>query len=613
MLTKAKTIRYNPNISAKSILTMRKSLGIRFKIYSTVGICVVFLVGGPLVLVRSGLQTHLSDLITSDLNAGIEAIKTDVQQKSNYVLSSLQMLPSNTLANAMSNNDREHLIGITSKFMKSTGFDFMTFTDKQGKVFLRVHAPERHGDNISNQSCIQQILQGKTASGIEISSQNTPNIGAGIPITDDNGRIVGAVTAGYNMNDSYLAHIRNISGSNVCIFVGKTLYKTSIAGIAEGTPLLPDMEQQVMERGETYTGQVPGNGVEELLVLTPLRGSNNAVVGSVSCSKSTSLIDDIRNSIRNRMIVLYLIVVSFGLTVIITVLDRQVIKVIQDLVLFTNDFADGDLTKRMEVKNMDEVGQLVVALNRMGDSLRGMALKMHNISNSLNDASQQMSAGAQQLSDGANQQASSTEEISSSMEEISSMIEANTEHSQEANNLAIQAVAGVQQGNEATNKTANYMDEISRNTAVVSEIAFQTNILALNAAVEAARAGEHGRGFAVVAAEVKRLAERSATAAKQIEEVTSKGTVLARDAGETLARLVPEIEKTSQLVQDIATSSMEQQNGVTQINSASQQLNHVVQENASASEQLAANADQLQNMAIQLKELISFFKLDNHA
>ena len=192
------------------------------------------------------------------------------------------------------------------------------------------------------------------------------------------------------------------------------------------------LEQQVMERGETYTGQLSVNGADELLALAPLRGANNTVVGSVGCSKSPSIINDIRNSIRKRMLVLYLIVVSFGLAVIITVLDRQVIKVIQDLVLFTNDFADGDLTKRMEVKNMDEVGQLVVALNRMGDSLREMALKMHNISNSLNDASQQMSAGAQQLSDGANQQASSTEEISSSMEEISSMIEANTEHSQEA-------------------------------------------------------------------------------------------------------------------------------------------------------------------------------------
>jgi methyl-accepting chemotaxis protein len=223
-------------------------------------------------------------------------------------------------------------------------------------------------------------------------------------------------------------------------------------------------------------------------------------------------------------------------------------------------------------------------------------------------ASDQMQAVAQQISQGSNEQASSTEQISASMEEMASNIKQNSENAKQTELISVQASKDITEGNKAVSITVNAMKEIAEKISIVGQIAEKTDLLAINAAIEAARAGEQGKGFAVVASEVRKLAENSQAAAKQIDELSKSSVKVANESGALLVQIVPNIQKTAQLVQEISAASAEQNSGASQVNNAIMQLNQVTQQNASASEEMSASAEQLASQAEHLKELISFYK-----
>jgi methyl-accepting chemotaxis protein len=273
--------------------------------------------------------------------------------------------------------------------------------------------------------------------------------------------------------------------------------------------------------------------------------------------------------------------------------------------------AAGDLNVELVATSTDEVGELVQALRQMVEKLRQVISGVLGAADHLSGASDQISSASQQLSQSSTEQAASVEESSSSIEEMTSSISQNSENAKVTDGIAGKAAKEAADGGSAVNQTVAAMRTIAQKIGIIDDIAYQTNMLALNAAIEAARAGAQGKGFAVVAAEVRKLAERSQVAAREIGSVAENSVQLAERAGQLLDTMVPAIQKTAELVQEIAAASAEQSTGASQINTAINQLNQTAQQSASASEELAATAEEMNGQVVELRELIGFFKLDS--
>lgn len=271
--------------------------------------------------------------------------------------------------------------------------------------------------------------------------------------------------------------------------------------------------------------------------------------------------------------------------------------------------SQGDMTVKIRIPGKDEVGQLMLALQTMVHKINEVITDVKYASDNVASGSIELSSTAEELSQGSSEQAASGEQAASSMEQMSANIRQNADNAQQTENISTQAADDAEKGGEAVEKTVVAMKQIAEKISIIEEIARQTNMLALNAAIEAARAGEHGKGFAVVADAVRKLAERSQTAAGEISKLSSTSVDIAENAGKMLSKIVPDIRKTAELVQEINASSAEQNTGAEQINQALQQLDQVIQQNASASEEMSSTAEELSAQAEQLKETISFFKI----
>ena len=338
---------------------------------------------------------------------------------------------------------------------------------------------------------------------------------------------------------------------------------------------------------------------------------DNLALLQVKAAGETSDSDTKTSNSAVRIMTIFLIVgvlIAIGLGIFIS---RIITNSLKKGLKLAELVAEGDLTEKLDVDQKDEIGQLASALNRMVDKLKEVVESVKAASDNVSAGAQELSSSSEEMSQGATEQAAAAEQASSSMEQMTSNIKQNADNAQQTEKIALKSSLDAMEGGKAVAGTTEAMKEIAGKISIIEEIARQTNLLALNAAIEAARAGEHGKGFAVVASEVRKLAERSQTAAAEINKLSASSIKVAEKAGELLIKIVPDIQKTSELVQEITASSNEQNSGAEQINSAIQQLNQVIQQNASASEEMASTSEELLSQAEQLQSTISFFRLDN--
>jgi methyl-accepting chemotaxis protein len=292
-------------------------------------------------------------------------------------------------------------------------------------------------------------------------------------------------------------------------------------------------------------------------------------------------------------------------------LAQAITRSFQDVVRVTRAFAEGDLVTEITAQAGDETGQVLEAIREMQAKLRSVIAQVHEGASALSSASSQLSSSASELSQSTSEQAASAEETTSSLEQINASIAQNAENSRQMEQMSLQAAKDAEESGKAVRESVDAMKSIAEKIMIIEEIAFQTNLLALNAAIESARAGEHGRGFAVVAAEVRKLAERSQTAAKEIRGLASSTVRVAENSSGVINQLVPSIRTAADLVHEVAAASNEQALGVAQMNKAMSRVDDLTQRNATAAEEVASTSEELASQAESLQHLIAFFRIGN--
>jgi methyl-accepting chemotaxis protein len=531
--------------------------------------------------------------------------------------------------------DSDNLKNLMDGMIAKTGADYVSFTDGNGELLYETDGLIKYSDDISDQETVKIALTGDTIVHIEKGVDVPLIISAVYPVKNDGGYVLGTVKAVIRLDSNELLDsCKSVTQTDLTIFCDNIRIATTIQnnGVrVVGTELDAKIADIILNQKNDYSGEADILGQKYITYYSPILNYKNEAIGVLFAGKSMEQFNLELNQILYIICIISAAAIISVAVISILIVNRSITRPIQKTSNLAKELASGHLDFEVNIKNRDEIGELSDILDR---NVKQAFRKIEKVRVDIDNASDQVAAGTRQLSDGsqlissgATEQASSLEQLTSSVAEIAEQAAQNAESASIANRLSLEAKTSATQGNELMSNMQQAMETINKSSLdiskiikVIDDIAFQTNILALNAAVEAAHAGVHGKGFAVVAEEVRNLAAKSASAAKETTLLIEKsiininsGTDIANKTAESLKSIVESIEEAVKLVGEIASSSGEQASAVKRINGDLGQLSKVVQMNSATAEQTAASSEELSSQAELLKNMVILLKIGGDA
>jgi len=519
-------------------------------------------------------------------------------------------------------DDHTKLLNILETYYKKLDLNNIEYTDKNGIVLARGHLPDKSHDSKLNFPFTKMMIETPEKHWDYEVGKRGITLKFGVPIFIEE-KFAGFIGYGYYIDDKFLNLIKKTLQCELVFILKQD--KKIIASTLD-TIKIEDIKTDLTEKslngliGSELQRKIKDSAYASLYL--PVRDASENIFGCLCIFKDIS--GNIESHQRNlQMTMLIIGIVIFTAWIAFYFIARSIVNPLLGSIELFNSIADGDLTINIQSSRKDEIGELLGSMRRMVDKVREVIVDIKTVGNRVNfsanqvaDMSQQLSSSAEEVSEGASEQAASAEEVLSSMEQMSANISQNADNAIQTEKIALKTAEDAGEGGKAVNDTVAAIKEIAEKIMIIEEIARQTDLLALNAAIEAARAGEYGKGFAVVASEVRKLAERSKQAAVRISKLSVSSVRIAEKAGEMLKQIIPNVQKTAELVQEISAASNEQNSGAEQINKAIQQLDRVIQQNAQASEELAATSEELSSssqemssvLVKKLRESIAYFR-----